>query len=434
MQFINDPYGNRAASIGSAIGAGLGSGLQELAQHKYNELAQRAQTKQTFNALKNFGLDDQSAHKFANYLSIPQEIRGAAAQFQGQQPQGLPQMLGAQQQAQQVESPQLQQLRSLMGNFGAPANAQQDIIQNLVRKQLQQAQTQQPEAQRPAPVQQQAVTPAGVIQAAKEAAPKEQVKPAVPVQQIAPPPQQIQQPLTAEQFLGQPAAQSQAPLSKEQLAREKHELAKQKQAQAVSEKKQKQIEAVNAKELKDHNEVLRPSQELFTAAKDAYILLQSGKTPENLKGAITPENETASGALASLGLVSNETQQLVKDYNKIVTEKSGLQGGRQSDASRKLIAAGKPRISQSLVTQKRLVLETMEEGGEVQAREKIKDYLTTTNNDQQPANLRTKINQRWGEIQKSLQGVKNVPEGQEVETDEGIVFKRIGPKWYVWEI
>jgi hypothetical protein len=62
-QIINDPYANTVTSLGSAVGRGLGSGLQELADQKMLQMRQRNQ----YDLAKKSNLTEEDARLFAQF-------------------------------------------------------------------------------------------------------------------------------------------------------------------------------------------------------------------------------------------------------------------------------------------------------------------------------------------------------------------------------
>lgn len=76
LNIINDPYASRSASLGNAFGTALGggisTGLQALAEHKIEENLQRNKIKKTASGLQSLGFNQQEAQSIAE---MPPDIQ-----------------------------------------------------------------------------------------------------------------------------------------------------------------------------------------------------------------------------------------------------------------------------------------------------------------------------------------------------------------------
>lgn len=196
------------------------------------------------------------------------------------------------------------------------------------------------------------------------------------------------------------------------------------------EQQQRAINSNNAPYLKELDKGVVLAEKMNDLANEMDELLSTGKVYTGGWGKIIP------------GVAQNtETQRFVALSNEL----AGLlasQSGVATNFKIKLAQSMKPNVEQSRSTQKALVENVRKQADKILERNRLKDELIASNNYEQPANLKTRVNELFEKESKtssksaksdtfsSLNEIKNAKEGTKVQDeDTGKIYVRKGGKW-----
>lgn len=392
IQVINDPYRSRSASFGYHAGAGLSSGLgavfQQLAQQKLGQMQQR----ETSAVLqKGLGINADQANLLASMPQLIPAYLGGLGQF-GQQQQAPEQ----QAQVTPEQAPQQIMQRAPLSQQGIKAG----VSQLLAGEEQQPSALQQAVLRGLSPAQQQEFAArAQGSQLFPQQSALQQVLGRGIAQQLQPQigqqaPQQA--PITPQQVAIQqaPAVSQQStvqePTFRDILAaggslRERQQRLKEQESKARIEiKKQKQIDTANEPFLKNLNKAVPVAEEMTEKATEMLNLLNTGKVATGIRGVF---------GSATRGLILNSESQrflaLSNDIASLLASNSGV----ATNFKIKFAQERKPNLVQKSETQMALTKDILKQADKVLMRDKITRDLIEKNNSNQPANLKSRVDE-----------------------------------------
>jgi hypothetical protein len=420
------------------LGAGLGRGIEQLAEIKLNRMHEDQNVKR-YTAV---GIDpvharfiaglptDQQIPAVARYLETPGALNQLQyepqeqylPQAQLQHPQGGMQALqqaSFQTQPQQPAFGSQSKLASLLeNNYSSPIAPQ--FLEGLLKTPQQRQQVQQ---------QNQALEQQQILANQAQQSQNMQRQPAqMQGQQIAPQqPTPAQQPqLNNQQRLASAlgAAGTAGLTPAQELARERQELAQQKRQDVI----QNHIDKNNAPFLERLSKAASTARTALDKLERMKELLETGKV------------ESGIGSYKPYWLLNKESQEFDTEGDQLALLLSEGQRGTPTGYRIKFNKENKPNIRQKREVQKRFIEDYIGQARDILQKEQTKDKLIEENGGSQPANIESEINKRFARGEKSgssrsdivsdLSEVKNLKKGDRaVDEDSGETLEWNGKQW-----
>jgi len=341
-----DTLGSR---LGNSLGVGISSGLQNLANMKLNQLAERAKFGKTSEALRGLGYSQEQANQLAGLPDpiLTQVLRqNAQEKLWGQEANIFNSLLGQQNQ------PQQQQMSS------------QQLMQQQGSSQI-------------------------------NVSPLDQQVNQGPQNNVITGQNQQQEPVTLANLskVGALRPGSAIPLAKhfQDVERHKENVALKKEALDL--KKQEVIHKQNEPYLKDLGQRVPIAEEASVLLEDIEKLLDTGKVATGFSGAINAKVGTP--------FQNQETQQFIADVNKLIVLESQRGKGLPSKFRLLLEQAAKPGIEHKPEVQRNIINRMKKEVDKVKLENEIYQDLVRSNNGIQPKDARDKVRLELAKQEKS---------------------------------